>query len=383
MGRDYLDGNIFITSNNKIVVDQSSGFLMKDINDIMSSAEVPFLKITSLTVNEKPFADAAEYLKNKVLQLSFNQNNISIEFAAMDWLYPFKTNYLVKIDGLLPANTWTANPDARINLAGLAPGKYVVHIKAINSSGVWSNEILLPVIINAPFWRTWWFITLCILIVLGILYQFYRYRINQLQRMQLMRNNISRNLHDDIGSSLSNINILTELAKRNAANPEKSNDYLNKVGEDIQRISESLGDIVWNINPKYDDLENLFIRMKRYAADMMDGKDISYEIEFPEKLTDVKLEMGKRKDLYFIFKEAVNNLIKYSGATHASIVLNIQQKKLTLLIKDNGKGFNPAAAVMGNGLQNMQHRAGIWKASLTIESREGNGTSIFLQMAVT
>jgi ligand-binding sensor domain-containing protein/two-component sensor histidine kinase len=383
MNRDYLDGNIFITSNNKIVIDQSSGFLMKDINDIVSSAAIPFLQITSLTINDKPFFNLLHSLNNKTLELSFDQNNISIEFAAMDWLYPFKTNYLVKIEGLQPASTWTPNPDARINLAGLAPGKYVVHIKAINSSGVWSNEILLPVIIKAPFWKTWWFITACILIVLGILYWLYRYRINQLQRMQLMRNNISRNLHDDIGSSLSNINILTELAKRNAANPEKSNEYLNKVGEDIQRISESLGDIVWNINPKYDDLENLFIRMKRYAADMLDGKDISYEIEFPEKLTDVKLEMGKRKDLYFIFKEAVNNLIKYSGATHASIVLTIQQKRLTLLIKDNGKGFNPATVVMGNGLQNMQHRAGIWNATLKIESRKGAGTSIFLQMAVT
>ncbi len=202
------------------------------------------------------------------------------------------------------------------------------------------------------------------------------------ERLQVIRDEISRDLHDDVGASLSNINILNELAKRNTGNPEKANEYLMRAGEDIQQVSESLHDIVWNINSKYDDLNNLFIRMRRYAADMMDGKDIMYDITFPENTTDLKLGMDKRKDLYFIFKEAINNLVKYSDATKASVLISIRRDVLTLEIKDNGKGFSSDKIQVGNGLQNMQHRAKFWNAPFKIESGKGSGTSISLEMAL-
>lgn len=202
------------------------------------------------------------------------------------------------------------------------------------------------------------------------------------EKLQVIRDEISRDLHDDVGASLSNINILNELAKRNTNNPEKANEYLMKAGEDIQQVSESLNDIVWNINSKYDDLNNLFIRMKRYAADMMDGKNIMYNIKFPENTADLKLGMDKRKDLYFIFKEAINNLVKYSDATEASVSIIIRKEILTLDIKDNGKGFSNDKIQVGNGLQNMQHRAQFWNAPFKIESGKGNGTSISLEITL-
>ncbi|MCY7291518.1 MAG: histidine kinase [Ferruginibacter sp.] len=202
------------------------------------------------------------------------------------------------------------------------------------------------------------------------------------QKLQVIRDDIARDLHDDIGASLSNINILNELAKRNTGNAHKANEYLDKAGEDIQHISEGLHDIVWNINPKYDDLNNLFIRMKRYAGDMMDGKNISYDINFPEKIIDIKIDMNKRKDLYFIFKEAVNNLIKYSCAANAVISITIQQNKLILNIEDDGKGFDVKTILPGNGSENMKHRAESLKANLIMESKEGKGTKILLNMSI-
>ena len=200
------------------------------------------------------------------------------------------------------------------------------------------------------------------------------------EKLQVIRDEISRDLHDDVGASLSNINILNELAKRNTNNPEKAKEYLMKAGEDIQQVSESLNDIVWNINSKYDDLNNLFIRMRRYAADMMDGKNIIYDITFPENTADLKLGMDKRKDLYFIFKEAINNLIKYSDATKATVLIKIRKEILTLEITDNGKGFSSDKIQVGNGLQNMQHRAEFWNAPFKIESGKGTGTNISLEM---
>jgi ligand-binding sensor domain-containing protein/two-component sensor histidine kinase len=383
MQKDYLDGSSFITTDNKIAIDQANGFILKDINEVAASTQPPFLRITSILINDSIYKMGTHPEQIQEISLPYSQNNISIEYAAMDWLYPLQTTYTYWVEGLLAFKTPTSSADARLNLNGLSPGKYVIHLKAINNSGVWSNEVVLAVIIKSPYWMTAWFIGLCILVIAGIMYAIYRYRINQLKKMQHMRNNISRDLHDDIGASLSNINILNELAKRNAGNPEKSKEYLAKSEEDIQRISESLSDIVWNINPRYDNLQNLFIRMKRYAGDMMDGKDISYDLEFPEDADKITLTMEKRRDFYLIFKEAVNNLVKYSKATYVNVTVKADRKTISLVIKDNGVGFDNSKVQYGNGLNNMKQRAAACNAILEIISKGGAGTEIKLVMHTT
>ncbi|MBS4064256.1 MAG: tetratricopeptide repeat protein [Chitinophagaceae bacterium] len=227
---------------------------------------------------------------------------------------------------------------------------------------------------------------LVLLLLLGYLF-FNRYQLNKKLEQQnsllAMRNNISENLHDDIGASLSNIGILTELAKRNIHNEQKSTEYLDKAGEDIQRISESISDIVWNINPKYDELKNLFIRMKRYAADMLDGKNISYELNFSDEAEVLSLSMEKRRNFYLIFKEAVNNLVKYSQAKKAVIEVSSSHQRLQLSIKDDGKGFDTSAKSTGNGLHNMQKRAQEMKGNFRIQSTKGKGTEILLEIPIT
>jgi two-component system, NarL family, sensor histidine kinase UhpB len=227
---------------------------------------------------------------------------------------------------------------------------------------------------------------LLLLSLLGYLY-FNRYqlkkKLEQQKSLLAMRNSISENLHDDIGASLSNIGILNELAKRNLQNPEKSTGYLNKAGEDIQRISESISDIVWNINPKYDELKNLFVRMKRYAADMMDGKNISYELNFSEEAEALNLTMEKRRNFYLIFKEAVNNLVKYSQAQHAVIEVSAVHQHLKLFVKDDGKGFDSSIKSSGNGLHNMQKRTADINGVFKVQSTPGSGTSITLDIPIT
>jgi signal transduction histidine kinase len=208
-------------------------------------------------------------------------------------------------------------------------------------------------------------------------------KLQQQKALEKMRVNIASDLHDDIGASLSSINILNELAKRNENNPAKSQEYLDKASEDIQHISERLGEIVWNINPRYDDLQNLFARMKRYAADMMEGKNISYDINFPEEADKAGLSMEKRRDFYLIFKEAVNNMAKYSKATSASLVVEMERKKIRLTISDNGVGFYSDKASQGNGIHNMQQRAAARNDLLEIKSEPGKGTVVVLEMHTT
>jgi signal transduction histidine kinase len=222
-----------------------------------------------------------------------------------------------------------------------------------------------------------------LLLLLGYTY-FNRYqlkkKLEQQKSLLAMRNTISQDLHDDIGASLSNINILNELARRNMDQPEKSKEYLGKASEDIQRISESLSDIVWNINPKYDEPQNLFVRMRRYAADMLDGKNITGQFEFPADDLSVKLSMTQRRDLYLIFKEAINNLVKYSGATRANVRLTAGKEKVVLQVEDDGKGFDRQLIRPGNGLHNMEQRAAASGGRLVIRTAPGQGTSVELEM---
>jgi ligand-binding sensor domain-containing protein/two-component sensor histidine kinase len=383
MQRDYIDNFVTITANNKIVFDQENSILIRDINELVPDSKPPILHITSIIINNKNYQDSIlpEFINELVLP--HDQNNIDIEFAAMDWVYPFKTYYYYSIEGVPSKKSLTVTQDCKISLVGLQPGKYVLHIKALSGNGVFSKEIIFPITIKPPFWKTWWFISICILVLASLLYALYRYRINRIFEMQNLRNNISQDLHDDIGASLSSINILNELARRNIGQPEKSKEYLSRSSEDIQRISESLSDIVWNINPRYDDLQNLFIRMKRYAADMLDGKNINGQFDFPANEPGFTLSMTQRRDLYLIFKEAVNNLAKYSQAKNAVIRVTANAHEIGLLVMDDGKGFDPSNTKTGNGLQNMEQRAKASGAEVNITSKPGEGTTVKLEMRIS
>jgi ligand-binding sensor domain-containing protein/two-component sensor histidine kinase len=381
--RDYIDRPIIATGTGMFFLNIENGFSSFTADAYKAERRYkPFLHITSLMVNGLPHeaAELPDYLKQ--VSLPYDTREISIEYAAMDWLYPSRTKYFYMVEGIHQENGWIMNPGTAITLTGLKPGKYTLRINAVNGDGI-QSEMELPIIIHPAFWQRWWFLTLCIIVLLGIVYALYRYRITQLKKLQSMRNTISRNLHDDIGASLSNIHILNELTKRNISDPEKATGYIATAGEDIQRISESLSDIVWNINPKYDDIGNLFVRMKRYAADMLDGKNITPCLIFPNGAEKMFMPMDQRRDFYLIFKEAVNNLAKYSRATEAEINVWSDDHTIHLRVSDNGRGFDLQQVQQGNGIQNMKQRAEKWKAALLVESAIGKGTVISLDMKLS
>ncbi|MFM9909334.1 MAG: ATP-binding protein, partial [Chitinophagaceae bacterium] len=385
MDRDYLDGTISITSNGKIVIDQSNGFLMKDVTEILSSADVPVLQITSITINDKEASSSPQSLKDKKLELPFNQNNISIEFAAMDWLYPFKTNYLVKIDGLQSANTWTANPDARINLTGLSPGNYVAHIKAINSSGIWSNEINFSISVNPPFWQTPWFIVLSLLAIAILLYLLYRFRIQQLLKMQNLRNDISRDLHDEIGSSVSSVNMLALVAKKQLGEQHPVTPLLSQIGESAQNAGDSIDEIIWSVNPHNDSAQETINRLRKYILDVFEIHGIEYTIQLPEFDGNKKLSMQVRRDLWLICKEAINNLVKYAHCSKAVVEMDIANGILRVKIQDDGTGFDikEASTKKRNGLRNMSERVRKYKTgTFSIDSVKDKGTTVLFQIPI-
>lgn len=366
--------NYVLADSNYLWLSSQPGAIRFKIRDVDN--DVPFrVELLNIRSGDKTLSPG-------IKKFPFHSNSLSFEFSANSFLDEKNILYSYRMLGTADTNWSKPVRLHNVYYSSLLPGNYQFQVKAINVNGKPSSNLAgYSFVIMKPFWQTAWFMGLVIIAMLTILYFIYRYRLKQVTKLHHMRNTISRDLHDDIGASLSNINILTELAKRNAGNREKAIDYLQKAGEDIQHISESLSDIVWNINPKYDDLENLFVRMKRYAADMMEGKGIKADLVFPAtqhyKLT---MAMDKRRDFYLIFKEAVNNLVKYSGSANAMVKVELSDHTINLLVSDEGKGFEFVKVKGGNGIQNMYQRAAQWNATLVIDSSPGRGTRIKMEM---
>jgi len=207
----------------------------------------------------------------------------------------------------------------------------------------------------------------------------------RLREQENIRLRVSRDLHDDIGSTLSSINMLSSTAKRRLEEKDEKKlfESLEKIGERTQYTLDNMSDIIWSIKPGNDSLSDVLSRMREYAGTVFEANEIKYSIDFPADNESIHLPLTLRNNLFLIFKEAVNNLAKYSHCTKAAISLSILQNKIKMTIDDNGVGFGPGTyQSRGNGLINMKRRAEESGAILDIISSEGKGTSIHFSTSI-
>ena len=201
--------------------------------------------------------------------------------------------------------------------------------------------------------------------------------------MEKMRNHIARDLHDDIGSTITSIHIMSKVALHAPdTQGESVRTSLQKINERSSAIMERMDDIVWTINPQNDTMEQLLYRMKEFAAEILEPLNINYRFEENGDLASVKLDIRKRKDLYLLFKEAVNNAAKYSECANLFIRMRQDGDSLQLEIADDGRGFAEEGVRNGNGLKNMRERAISMVAKIKIDSAVGQGTKIGLDLPI-
>ena len=195
---------------------------------------------------------------------------------------------------------------------------------------------------------------------------------------------MARDLHDDMGSVLSTINILSTMTKtKMAEDPVKASEYIGKISDNSQRMMEAMDDIVWSIKPANDSMQKITARMREFATSILEAKDIELDFKVDEKVNDVKLNMEARRDFFLIFKEAINNVAKYSRCGKCSIHISLHQHRLLLDVHDNGIGFDVNKADSGNGLSNMHKRAEAMKGRVSIQSKPGEGTQVTLNLPVS
>lgn len=342
----------------------------------------PQVQLLNISINGKDVL-LNNFLNTKQKnELKPQENNLAIEFAAIDFNRSNNINYLYKLrenDDWIPINNQRV-----LRFVNLPSGDYQLQVKAMYANYETSPHVLkLAFSILPPFYLTGWFVILTALIIAVIIYAIYKYRLNQLLKVQQVRNNIARDLHDDIGSTLGSIGMYSEVAasKLKKQQHEQAVEVVEKIGNASRLMIEKMGDIVWSINAGNDDLENLVQRMKAFAASMLTPKGIDFTFDLSDNINTIALTMEQRKNVFLIYKENIHNILKYSECSLVGVSLILSNQQLKMSIKDNGKGFNEnEGAYNGNGLKNMRARAKDINATFEINSGINEGTLVVLSL---
>jgi signal transduction histidine kinase len=244
----------------------------------------------------------------------------------------------------------------------------------------WNGEYgpvsAFPFIIRQPYWQTWWFYLLLAVLTTGFIYAFYRYRIKNLLRLQRVRNNIATDLHDDIGSTLTNINILSQLTIDKIGEPEKAQTFLERIKSEVLSSGQALDDIIWSVNSRNDSFNQTIARMRRFAADLFDNSPTKCHLALYEEADERKINMELRRDIYMIYKESMNNIHKHAYAKNVWVEVLKENNMIRLSIRDDGKGFDLLQDNSRNGLKNLKFRVEKWQGEFEFNSSIGEGTSI-------
>jgi ligand-binding sensor domain-containing protein/signal transduction histidine kinase len=273
---------------------------------------------------------------------------------------------------------WSAPTDQRsVIYARLAAGSYRFLVRAVAGNGLSSPQpASVAFTILPPVWRTWWFLLACGTVAALLMYALYRYRLAQLLAVADVRMRIATDLHDDIGASLSQIAILSEVAQRGAGKDARNGAPLSEIAGISRELVDSMSDIVWAINPDHDRLSNLVYRMRRFAADLLGAQGIAFQFRSSVADHDLRIGANVRRQIYLIFKEGIHNIARHSGASRVEVEFDRAGDGLVLRLSDNGKGFDASAESDGHGLTNIRKRAAALGGEVEWQSVPGQGTTL-------
>ncbi|MCI0485544.1 MAG: histidine kinase [Blastocatellia bacterium] len=315
------------------------------------------------------------------VELGPNKNQIQIDFVALGFSPGEELRYQYRLEG--SNEDWSRlNEQRTVNFANLASGRYRFLVRAVNADGATSaRPASFSFTILPPFWQRWWFIAIVAAIAGLAAYTIYRYRVTRLLELERVRTRIAADLHDDIGSSLSQISVLSEvLRKQLGAQEARVSKNLSLINRVSQEALDSMSDIVWAINPQQDHLSDLVRRMRRVASEVLPARNIEFSFNAPTTAHDLRLGADIRRQVFLMFKETINNTVRHSECSRVEIELKVEGAWLALVVADNGKGFAPNRVDEGNGLVSLQRRARSLGGKTLVSSREGQGTTVMIRV---
>ncbi len=310
------------------------------------------------------------------------QNQIEIEFVGLEFGAGNSLRYQYQLTGA-GADQSTPTDQRRINYAGLSPGSYHFLVRAVTSDGLFSaRPATVAFTILAPVWQRPWFRILAVLLAAAFIFALYRYRVTRLLEMERLRTRIATDLHDDIGSTLSQIAILSEIASRNSPQGTQLQPF-SEIAALSRASVDSMSDIVWAIDPEQDRLGDLSHRMRRFASDLFSGNGVCVHFRGPGEEQDQAIGADKRRQIFLIFKESLHNTARHSACTEVEIDLRLEKGWLALTVRDDGKGFDMLQVRKGHGLLSFDQRAKQLGGRVIVDSAPGCGTIVRLRIPLS
>jgi signal transduction histidine kinase len=381
-GKKYLgkDGTIYFGGN--------KFYISFHPDSLHINSSIPPVVITSFKIFNQPADD--QLLTNEI-KLEHNKNFFSFEFASLNFSNPSENKYAHKLDGVDKNWVYTKSKNSAA-YTGIGPGKYTFHVKASNNNDVWNEEgISIKVTIIPAWWQTLFFKIAFILAAIALIFFAIRYyfrqklkaqqlRLEKIKAVENIRSKIAMDIHDEIGSQLTKITLLNQRIKSGF---EKKNEIdlslLNKVTESSKEVISNLGEIIWAVNPKHDNLPSLLAYIRNYISNFCEHTPIHCNIYFPDEIPALAISPDLKHNLFLVIKESLSNILKHAEATEIVIGCHLINKIFCFEITDNGKGMNDLKGrEFGNGLLSMRNRMEAINGKFEIKSETNKGTRITL-----
>lgn len=393
---EFNTNTYFQTPGGEMFFGGVNGFNCFFPDSVRDNPAMPPVVFTRFKKFDQPVTLDGDIAETQEIRLHYSESVFSFEFAALEFTDPQENRYAYMMEGF--DKDWVYCGRRReARYTNLDPGEYRFRIRACNSDGVWNvRDASVRVVVVPPFWRTGWFIGLMVLLGVGtfggtvrfISTQKLKKRISQLEREKEIqderlrtRERIARDLHDDLASTVGSAGFFIESVKGQLKDiPAQSKEFLDRTSSLLTEAEEAMSDIVWSVSPKHDTLESLLARMRLTTADLCRANNIKYDVDVSGDVEGHAVTEQVRRNLFLIFKEALSNAVRHSGASSISVSFSIRKDEFEMCVGDNGRGIfvpEPSATTKrGHGLRNMSKRAEEIQAQLSLEPGSPSGTIV-------
>ncbi|MEM8584822.1 MAG: triple tyrosine motif-containing protein [Bacteroidota bacterium] len=311
------------------------------------------------------------------LEVMRDEKSMAIQFAMPATATASRNRFRVKLEG--EENDWVElGSDRTARYSNLSGGNYKLIVQGADANGNYvANDLVLPIIVHQYIWEKGWFLILVGLIVAALLAAVFYFRLRERYKSEKLRSQLSSDIHDEVSGLLAGITMQSELLQGHTEDGHL-NHRLKGIGEAGRKAMSKLSDVIWSIDSRRDTIGELFQRMQEHADDVLMPLDIRYKFHFDDSFDRNKTISGdRRQDLYFIYKEAINNIARHSNGDRVKVIMTMQGKSYEMLIEDNGtpqatNGLNDRRSFRtGQGLKNLKMRADRLGAALEISTNSG------------
>jgi ligand-binding sensor domain-containing protein/signal transduction histidine kinase len=344
----------------------------------------PRVFITDLRIGGSPYP-LSQLGESRIStpELKPSQNQLQVEFVGLDYEPGEVLRYSYKLENA--DSDWSPpRTQHAVNYAALAQGKYRFLVKAVTSEGAESAAPAeIDFVVLPPLWKRWWFQSVALALAAALIFSAHRYRVAHIVNLERMRTAIATDLHDDIGSSLSQIAILSEVARAGGNGQGRSGEPLERVAALARELVDSMGDIVWSIRSEPQGMESLVRRMREFALDLLATQGVDFNLQTHHAGENLSLQA--RRQLFLMFKECIHNIARHSGCTAVQAELKVADREIVLTVQDNGSGLNPSNGkppgwTGGNGIPGMRRRAESLGGTMQFTSKPGEGCTVSIHI---